>query len=81
MLYQAKVITAWYDINGRKYIDLEFDKSVKRVKIPFRYGRVMCHVMGITPIQDIQVGRVLECLIERKLWEGETYWILHSVTT
>jgi hypothetical protein len=81
MLYQAKVISGWYDINGRKYVDLEFDNSVKRVKIPFRYGRVMCRVTGLTPIQDIPVGCVLECFIERKTWDGETYWILHSVTT
>jgi hypothetical protein len=81
MLYQATVKRAWYDIQGRKYLNLEFDGTTKQVKVPFRYGRVMCRVNGLTPIQDMPEGSVLECVIERKSWDGETFWILHSVTS
>lgn len=81
MLYQATIKRAWYDIQGRKYLNLEFDGTTKQVKVPFRYGRVMCHVCGLTPVQDMPEGSVLECVIERKTWDGETFWILHSVTS
>lgn len=59
------VVHPWYEVNGRKYIDLELDSGMtRRVKIPFRYNRVMCNVSGITPIQSIPVGTRAECLIE-----------------
>jgi hypothetical protein len=81
MLVRAIVRTPWYDQGGRKYLNLEVDGKIHRVKVPFRYNRVMCRVSGLTPIQSIAEGSVIQCLIERKLWEGETHWILHSVTT
>lgn len=81
MLYQAIVKTPWYDIGGRKYLDLELDGHIRRVKVPFRYGRVMCHVNGHVPVQDLKEGQSVQCFIERKAWEGETYMILHSITT
>ncbi len=58
------VVHPWYEINGRKYIDLELDGIVRRVKIPFRYNRVMCHVSGIVPIQSIPAGTRVECTVE-----------------
>ena len=79
-MYQAIVKTPWYDIQGRKYINLEFDRTIKQVKVPFRYNRVMCHVNGLTPIQDMPEGTMVECDIERKTWDGETFWVLRSVT-
>ena len=60
----ATVVHPWYEVNGRKYIDLELDGLVRRVKIPFRYNRVMCHVSGIVPIQSIQTGAQVECFVE-----------------
>lgn len=81
MIKQSIIKTPFYDIRGRKYMNLEFDGTTKQVKVPFRYQRVMCHVCGLTPIQDMPEGSVLECVIERKSWDGETFWILHSVTS
>ena len=82
MLCQAVIRRPWYDIQGRKYLDLEVaDGTIHQVKVPFRYGRVMCRVTGLTPIQDMIKGSTLECVIEKKVWDGETYWILHSVTS
>jgi hypothetical protein len=60
----ATVVHPWYDVNGRKYIDIELDGFVRRVKIPFRYNRVMCHVVGIVPIQSIPSGTRVDCVIE-----------------
>lgn len=81
MLCQAVVRRPWYDVQGRKYLDLEVAGHTHQVKVPFRYGRVMCHVTGIVPIQNMVTGSTLECMIEKKVWDGETYWILHSVTS
>lgn len=80
-MYQAVVKTPWYDIQGRKYIGLEFQGTTKQVKVPFRYNRVMCRVSGLTPIQDLLEGTIVNCDIERKLWNGETFWVLRSITT
>lgn len=60
----AAVVHPWYDVNGRKYIDIELDGLVRRVKIPFRYNRVMCNVVGIIPIQAIPSGTRVDCVIE-----------------
>jgi ribosomal protein L2 len=60
----AVVVHPWYEVNGRKYIDLELEGIVRRVKIPFRYNRVMCNVTGIMPIQSIPVGTTVDCLVE-----------------
>jgi hypothetical protein len=58
------VMHPWYEVNGRKYIDLELDGHTRRVKIPFRYNRVMCNVSGIVPIQSIPTGTHVDCLVE-----------------
>lgn len=58
------VVHPWYEVNGRKYIDLELDGLTRRVKIPFRYNRVMCNVSGIVPIQSIPAGIRVDCLVE-----------------
>lgn len=58
------VVHPWYDVNGRKYIDIELEGLVRRVKVPFRYNRVMCNVTGLTPIQSIPIGTRVDCLVE-----------------
>jgi hypothetical protein len=60
----ATIHHPWYDINGRKYIDLLMNEKVVRVKIPFRYNRVMCFVHGITPIQSLTEGTHVECTFD-----------------
>lgn len=59
------VHTPWYDVHGRKYIDMSIDGILYNVKIPFRYNRVMCYVEGIVPIQEFQSGDIVDCLIRR----------------
>lgn len=81
MLHQAVVRTPWYDIGGRKYIDVDIGGYIRRVKVPFRYGRVMCHVNGLTPVQDLKEGQSVQCFIETKIWQGDSHFILHSITT
>jgi hypothetical protein len=73
---KCTVTRAFYDIGGRKYIDLD---SVC-VKVPFRYGRVMCKVDGIVPVQDIPVGTVVDVAIHHKMWDGIKYKVLESLS-
>jgi hypothetical protein len=72
------IVKPYYDWDGRKYIDAESQGSIIRIKIPFRYGRVMCHTSGIRPIQDIKKGEIIEATIENKVWDGTNFLILTS---
>lgn len=62
--YQAVIRAPWYDIGGRKYIDLMWADAIRRVKVPFRYNRVMCHVDGLSPIQELPVNTTVDVIIE-----------------
>jgi hypothetical protein len=64
MLSSGTIRTPWYDVQGRKYIDIEIQGILYTVKIPFRYNRVMCHVKGIVPIQLFEAGDRVECMIQ-----------------
>ena len=79
MEIHAEVVTPYYDYGGRKYLDLRWNDQVTRVKVPFRYNKVMCRVEGIVPIQDMKVGHKIRALLERKIWQGQTHWIILSV--
>ena len=73
--YHAVLKHPWYDIGGRKYIDLFFGGHVRRVKVPFRYNRVMCTVSGITPVQALTMDTSVECTIETV----DGYYVLKSI--
>jgi len=62
--YHAVIKASWYDIGGRKYIDLLWADTTRRVKVPFRYNRVMCHVDGLTPIQELPVDTAVHVVVE-----------------
>ena len=76
---QALVVNPWYDRDGRKYLDLEINGEFRNVKVPFRYGRVMCKVDGIRPVQDLRADEVVQVTLDRKTWEGQVHWILSSI--
>ena len=74
----AEIVNPYYDHGGRKYLDLRWDNQVSRVKVPFRYNRVMCKVEGITPIQELNSGQKIKATLEKKMWEGQSHWIISS---
>lgn len=76
---EAKVIRSMYDCGGRKYLDLEIKCQVQRVKVPWRYNRVMCHVDGIRPVQDLEAGETVHVELAHKVWEGTTHLVLKSI--
>ena len=73
------VHTPYYDWDGRKYLEVLFDGRVTRIKVPFRYGRVMCRIEGLKTVQELQRGDEIEFEIERKNWDGHEHLVLKSV--
>lgn len=74
MITQVK--TPMYDWDGRKYIEFE---DIGRVKVPFRYGRIMCKVLGDKTIQEMSVGTKVEVVIDTKTWDGVQHKVLYSI--
>jgi len=77
----ATIARPFYDWDGRKYMELRMEDTgnVLRTKVPWRYKRVMCHVEGIRPIQEFESGESVEVLVDKKVWDGETFWVLSSI--
>jgi hypothetical protein len=75
----ARITTPWYDVEGRKYINLDVDGQVIRTKVPWRYGRVMCNVTGIRPIQELQLNETVEVILDKKYWGGNIYYVIISL--
>jgi hypothetical protein len=65
ILMNGSVTRPYYDWGGRKYMEIRSDEGFVRIKIPYRYGRVMAHIEGIRPIQDIQSGEFVHVVLER----------------
>ena len=76
---RAVIHSPYYDWDGRKYMEFQFENKITRVKIPFRYGRVMCKVHGLKTVQEFQKGDQVEVVIGHKMWDGEKYLVLESI--
>jgi hypothetical protein len=77
MVTRTKIQRALYDWDGRKYLELE---GIGRVKVPYRYGRIMCKVLGDKTVQEMEVGLTVEVHIETKMWDCVPYKVLYSIT-
>ena len=75
---KAVVHTPYYDWDGRKYLEILIENKITRIKVPFRYGRVMCRIEGLKTVQELQKGDEIEIEIEKKVWDGVTHLILTS---
>lgn len=78
-MIRGVVHTSYYDWDGRKYMEFEFQNKITRVKIPFRYGRVMCRVEGMKTVQEFRKGDEVHVTIGYKMWDGEKYMVLESI--
>lgn len=72
-----KITMTFYSIGERKYIDIDGE----RIKIPWRYNRVMCKVNGLKTIQELEMGDEVSAIIEYRLWDGENYKVLKEIST
>ena len=77
----VKVHTPYYDWDGRKYLELLIEGCVTRVKVPFRYGRVMCRVEGLKTVQELVKGDQVDIILEKKTWDGLEHWVLAYIKT
>ena len=70
------ITKAFFDIHGRKYIELD----AIQIKIPFRYNRVMgVDVHGHIPIQDMSAGTEVKAEFRTVKWDGLEYYVLKSI--
>jgi len=70
------VTKAFFDIHGRKYIELDG----LHVKVPFRYNRVTgVDVQGHIPIQDMPAGTQVKAEVRTVKWDGLEYYVLKSI--
>lgn len=77
----AVVYTPYYDWDGRKYMELLVGDKTIRVKVPWRYGRVMCRVEGLKTVQELQKGDQVEVIVEKKVWDGIEHLVLKNIRT
>jgi len=75
----ATVFRPYYEINGRKYIDLQFQNKIQKVKVPWRYGRVMCRVTGDKTVQELQQGDTVRVGIKTVNWNGLEHLVLEHI--
>ena len=70
-----------YDREGRKYMDFDMGRgSVRTVKIPWRYNRVMSvKIEGLRPLQDMKAGEACDIEVVQKYWNGQKYLILSAI--
>lgn len=73
------VETPYYEWGPRRYIEVRGDDgALYRIKVPFRYGRVMCNMTGLKTIQEFEKGDGIRVMIDRKMWDGTTHLVLIS---
>ena len=82
---KATVTRPMYDWDGRRYLELETKSeglgipSTLRVKVPWRYGRVMCRIEGLKTVQELKKGDEVDIILEKKTWDGLEHWVLASI--
>ena len=60
-------------------MDIILDSKIFKIKIPFRYGRVMCKVLGLKTIQEMKKDEIIEIEFIKKSWNGLEHLILVSI--
>lgn len=65
----------FYKYNDRYYIDIDNHK----IKVPYRYNRVMCTVNGLTPVQSLKLNDTVIYETKEVMWEGTKYKVLKSI--
>jgi len=78
-MHVAKIIKPYYDWNGRKYMLLQIDEVLYQVKVPYRYNRVMCNVVGLKPIQEYAKDEIVLVTYEKRVWNDDTHYVLVSL--
>lgn len=65
------VVIPFHDGDGRKYIEIRISSfNIIKLKIPFRYNRIMCTTEGLKTIQELIKNDEIEFDYEIKKWNG-----------
>lgn len=78
-MIRARVTKQSWIHERRMYIEVEIDGRTHTVKVPFRYGRVACIVLGLTPVQSLVTGDIVDLSLDSKIWKGKDYKVLNTI--
>jgi hypothetical protein len=76
---KATVTRPMYDWDGRKYLELNFEGSTRRLKVPWRYGRVMCRVTGDKTVQELTEGDKVQVTLKTVTWDGLEHLVIEHI--
>ena len=68
-----------YVQDDRRYLDLQFQNKIQRVKVPWRYGRVMCRVTGDKTVQELQQGDAVRVTLKTVTWNGLEHLVVEHI--
>jgi len=79
-MVSAQIKKSMYESNFRKYIDVQINSEILHLKIPFRYGRVMCRMGGLKTVHELKEGDIVDVEFSKKVWDGIEFLVLDSAT-
>ena len=78
-MIRARVTKPAWSIGTRMYLEVEIDGRKMHLKVPFRYGRVTCKVLGLTPVQSLVSGEMVDISFDTRVWQGKDYKVLNTI--
>lgn len=78
-MIRAKISRSMWTVENRKYIEVEIDGRRFTIKVPFRYNKVCCRVLGLTPVSGLEPGDLVDLELTSKIWNGTEYKILKTI--
>jgi hypothetical protein len=75
----TRVARPLYVQDERRYLDLQFKNKIQRVKVPWRYGRVMCRVTGDKTVQELVEGDNVQVTLKTVTWNGLEHLVLEHI--
>lgn len=78
-MIRAKISKPMWTVENRKYIEVEIDGKKFTIKVPFRYNKVCCTVIGLTPVSCFEQGDLVDIELTSKIWNGTEYKILKTI--
>jgi hypothetical protein len=80
-MIRARVVKPAYYVGFRMYIDLEIDGRILTMKVPHKYGRVMCTVIGLVPVQSLQANNLIDISFDTKRYGDKEYRVITTICT
>lgn len=78
-MIRARITRAAWFAGPRMYIEVEIDGRKMHLKVPFKYNRVTCKVLGLTPIQSMHPGDIVDICFDTKKYDDKEYKVLTHI--